>query len=189
MAGATALLIFLFAIPATYAANYIVGDSAGWGTGVNYNNWASGKTFNVGDSLLFSYGGLHTVDEVSASDYSSCNSGSAINSYNDGNTNITLSTPGPHYFICQTPGHCGGGMKLQVAVTSGSSSTPTPVTPSTPTPTGSSTPTTPTVGSSPATRTPSSLSPTPPSLSGANDMNSLFLGAPILLAALLAIMG
>lgn len=46
-----ALLIFLLAVPTAHAVDYIVGDSSGWSTGVNYNKWASGKTFAVGDNL------------------------------------------------------------------------------------------------------------------------------------------
>ena len=30
---------------------YIVGGSSGWATGVDYNAWASGKTFLVGNVL------------------------------------------------------------------------------------------------------------------------------------------
>nr|TKV90916.1 hypothetical protein SEVIR_9G060001v2 [Setaria viridis] len=33
------------------AATYRVGDDAGWNTAVDYDAWASGKKFKVGDTL------------------------------------------------------------------------------------------------------------------------------------------
>lgn len=51
MAVAVGLLVLLLAVPAAYAANYIVGDASGWETGVDYTTWASGKTFLAGDTL------------------------------------------------------------------------------------------------------------------------------------------
>ncbi|KAJ0525344.1 putative Phytocyanin domain, cupredoxin [Helianthus annuus] len=33
------------------AIDYTVGDSAGWSLSVDYSTWASGKKFNVRDSL------------------------------------------------------------------------------------------------------------------------------------------
>lgn len=50
-AGMVCLMVMLcFAVP-SLATVYTVGDSAGWTLGVDYTTWASGKTFNVGDSL------------------------------------------------------------------------------------------------------------------------------------------
>ena len=44
--GAAALL------PAAASAKtYVVGDDAGWDTGVDYDAWARGKKFKVGDTL------------------------------------------------------------------------------------------------------------------------------------------
>ncbi|GKV12716.1 hypothetical protein SLEP1_g23834 [Rubroshorea leprosula] len=127
-----------------YAVNYVVGDSSGWTQGVNYATWAQGKTFNVGDTLLFTYGSTHAVDEVSESDYNNCVVGNALSTHNDGNTTITLSKAGSMYFICPTAGHCTGGMKLAVSVVSASGtpspSSPTPPPPHRHTPSGSTTP-------------------------------------------------
>ena len=44
--GAAALL----PAPAS-AKTYVVGDDAGWDTGVDYDAWARGKKFKVGDTL------------------------------------------------------------------------------------------------------------------------------------------
>ncbi|KAJ4843524.1 hypothetical protein Tsubulata_016325 [Turnera subulata] len=106
------------------ATVYTVGDTAGWALGSDYSTWTSDKTFKVGDSLVFNYGGGHTVDEVSASDYSTCTVGNAITSDSSGATTIALKTAGTHYFICGVVGHCGSGMKLSVKVAAASSGSP-----------------------------------------------------------------
>ncbi|KAJ3681801.1 hypothetical protein LUZ60_014374 [Juncus effusus] len=123
MASAQAFVVFFLALAiATEAKDYVVGDSQGWSTGVDYNTWASANTFNVGDSLVFQYGALHSVNEVSESDYSACSASNAINSYGNQNTKITLATPGTRYFICGASGHCSEGMKLAVTVSSAAAS-------------------------------------------------------------------
>ncbi|XP_022132018.1 blue copper protein-like [Momordica charantia] len=134
MAAFLGLVIFLIslAVP-SFATVYTIGDAAGWASGVDYTSWTSGKTFTVGDSLKFNYGGGHTVDEVSASDYNSCTAGNSISSDSTGSTTIALNKPGTHYFICGAFGHCGNGMKLAVPVTAADAG----ATPSaTPAPTG-----------------------------------------------------
>ncbi|KAL3514221.1 hypothetical protein ACH5RR_026938 [Cinchona calisaya] len=148
------ILITCAAVP-SLATVYTVGDSGGWALGVDYSSWTSGKTFNVGDSLVFNYQSSHTVDEVTANDYSTCTVGSAISTDNSGSTTIPLKTPGPHYFICGVIGHCGGGMKLSVTVTggvAGNGSTTTP--PSTITPPSGTATTSSTLPSSSGTLSP-----------------------------------
>ncbi|GMI98259.1 hypothetical protein HRI_003495200 [Hibiscus trionum] len=136
MAVAAALLLLLLVAPAAYAVQHIVGDRSGWTETVDYSDWVRGKTFTVGDTLVFNYGSSHRVDEVTRSDYTNCETGNAIDSHSDGNTIVTLSKAGTMYFICPVLGHCSSGMKLAVDVvaTSGTS----PATPSTRS--GSSTP-------------------------------------------------
>jgi hypothetical protein len=59
----------------------------------------------------------HTVTKVSRSEYDACSGSDATSEYNSsGLTTVTLATPGMHYFICTTPDHCAGGMKLAVNV-------------------------------------------------------------------------
>ncbi|KAL5558917.1 hypothetical protein UlMin_035128 [Ulmus minor] len=144
-------------LPISSATVYTVGDTSGWALGGDYSTWASGKTFAVGDSIVFNYGGGHTVDEVSASDYNACTVGNAINSDSSGATTVALKTAGTHYFICGVVGHCGNGMKLAVTVKAAGSSTDT--TPSSGTPASGSA--TPSGGSTdtPAVKTPSSHVP------------------------------
>ncbi|KAJ3689920.1 hypothetical protein LUZ61_019084 [Rhynchospora tenuis] len=132
MGYATALCVLLF-VAAAEAKEYVVGGSEGWSTGVDYSTWASSNVFNVGDILVFQYGALHTVSEVSESDYSACSASSAIQSFGNQNTRITLTAPGTRYFICGSSGHCSEGMKLAVTVSESTSTTPgsssTPITP------------------------------------------------------------
>ncbi|KAI3861839.1 hypothetical protein MKW92_003353 [Papaver armeniacum] len=141
-----AITVFFSCFTLSLAKDYTVGDTAGWASGVNYDTWVSGKTFAVGDTLVFNYGsGAHSVAEVSKPDYEGCSSANALASESDGATTITLNKAGTRYFICGIPGHCSNGMKLAVTVggtgTGGSTTTPTPTTPTTTTPTGT-TPTT-----------------------------------------------
>ncbi|KAG9454454.1 hypothetical protein H6P81_007358 [Aristolochia fimbriata] len=189
--AAAALLLLLLVAPAAYATDYVVGDASGWDTGVDYTTWTSGKTFKVGDKLIFTYTSNHKVDEVSKSDYDGCSSANTLASHGDGNTTITLSKEGGHYYICPTFGHCGQGMKLSVTV--GASSGGSPATPSTPggspaTPGGSpATPSTPSTPSTPNTRTPPSSS-TPSGASGLGTSRTALVGAFLLSAPILALM-
>ncbi|XWS14958.1 hypothetical protein CRYUN_Cryun35bG0053000 [Craigia yunnanensis] len=129
--GMACLLLVLCMVVPSLATVYTVGDTSGWTTGVDYSAWTNGKTFKVGDSLIFNYPTSHTVDEVSSSDYSTCTVSNAIATDNSGATTVALKTTGTHYFICGVMGHCGNGMKLAVKVESGSSTSPSTTTPST----------------------------------------------------------
>ncbi|GLT84293.1 hypothetical protein SLE2022_025320 [Rubroshorea leprosula] len=171
MAIAVAFLLLLLASPAAYAANYVVGDTSGWNQNVDYSTWVQGKTFNVGDTLLFTYSSTHKVDEVNESDYNSCASGNALSTHSDGNTTITLSKTGSMYFICPTAGHCAGGQKLAVSVVS-ASGTPSP----------SSAPSTPSTPPPPST-------PSPTNSSAAARASGLVVGFMLLLGSGLTIMG
>ncbi|XP_014516045.1 uclacyanin-3 [Vigna radiata var. radiata] len=128
---AASFLVLMLGFPTVFGVDYDVGDSNGWTSGVDYTTWVSGKTFNVGDNLVFKYDSSHEVDEVNESGYSSCSSSNLIKNHNDGNSKIALSATGNRYFICPRAGHCAGGMKLQINVVAANSTTP-PTTPSTP---------------------------------------------------------
>ncbi|EEF48563.1 blue copper protein [Ricinus communis] len=133
-----AVLVLCMVVVPSLATDYTIGDTSGWTMGLDYSTWTAGKTFKVGDNLVFNYGGGHTVDEVSASDYNTCTVGNGITSDSSGATTIALKTAGTHYFICGVVGHCGSGMKLAVTVKAAGSSTETSATPSS----GTSTPAT-----------------------------------------------
>ncbi|MCL7026732.1 hypothetical protein MKW94_001397 [Papaver nudicaule] len=140
------LMVFSIAAVPNLAKEYIVGDAEGWTMNVDYTSWANGKTFAVGDSLVFNYGAMHTVDEVSETEYDSCATGNSITSDSSGASTISLKTSGTHYFICAAMGHCDSGMKLAVTVAETSDDTssstslipaPTPMLGATTTPTAS----------------------------------------------------
>ncbi|PON58819.1 Phytocyanin domain containing protein [Parasponia andersonii] len=180
-AMATALLVLLLAAPAVRGAQYTVGDTAGWNSGVDYTAWTSDKTFTVGDTLVFNYDTSHKVDEVNQNDYKSCSTSNVLKSHGGTTVTITLSTSGSVYFICPTPGHCDNGMKLQVDVKA--SSTPGGSPPSTPSPPSGS-PSTP--GTPPATTTPSTNQPPSPTSGAASIVaNMNVLGVSVVLATLL----
>ncbi|XP_006647616.1 uclacyanin-3 [Oryza brachyantha] len=158
---AAGLVLLLAAGAPAFAVDYTVGDTSGWTSGVDYGTWAKGKSFSVGDSLVFQYSMMHTVAEVSSADYSACSASNSIQSYSDQNTKIALTKPGTRYFICGTSGHCSGGMKLAVTVSAADATTPSPstttpspstTTPSTSPPSSTETPATP---SDPGMDTPS----------------------------------
>ncbi|XP_028790362.1 basic blue protein-like [Neltuma alba] len=154
--AACSLMVLLLAVPSVFGTDHTVGGSSGWTLGGNYDSWASGQTFTVGDNLVFTYDSTHGVDTVNEDGYKSCSTANALKTYTGGNTKIALTTPGKMYFICPTPGHCSGGMKLAINVVAAGS------TPTTPAPSGSKSP------STPSTTTPATgSSPPPPAGNGA----------------------
>ncbi|XP_074588613.1 chemocyanin-like [Curcuma longa] len=166
MALEAALLIFLAAaVPAAVATDYTVGGSQGWNSGVDYSSWASGKTFNVGDTLLFQYSPLHSVAEVGESDFNACSASNSVQTHTDRSTRISLTAPGSRYFICGTSGHCSGGMKLAVTVAASGSSDDGSTAPSSPS--SSSGTTTPTV--TPTTPSSSSDDAPPSTIAGGSN--------------------
>ncbi|XP_042059716.1 cucumber peeling cupredoxin-like [Salvia splendens] len=91
---------------------HIVGDNMEWristSTSVSYSNWASGKTFVVGDILVFNFKtNEHDVVQVPKASYDACSEDNAIGSIiTTGPANITLDTAGERYYICSIGGHC-----------------------------------------------------------------------------------
>ncbi|KAG8369734.1 hypothetical protein BUALT_Bualt14G0044600 [Buddleja alternifolia] len=124
---------------ASMAAKYKVGNDQGWSAGiVDYNYWAFGKNFTVGDELdwthalavlvtenivtVFKYKQQcqqqsNNVMEVNSQDYDSCNNKSAIHTYTTGHDSIELTSCGDHYYICGIGSNCqDGGQKLHIFV-------------------------------------------------------------------------
>ncbi|XP_059286136.1 cucumber peeling cupredoxin-like [Lycium ferocissimum] len=145
------------------AVDHVVGNSTGWripsGGPATYANWASGRTFRVGDTLVFNFAtGAHDVAKVTKSAYDSCSSTGPVTLITVGPANITLNSTGAEYFICTFGQHCSAGQKLAINVTAASSPTPSPAPSPVPTPTPSPVPTpTPTPAPTPS----STPSPTP----------------------------
>ncbi|RWR89953.1 blue copper-like protein [Cinnamomum micranthum f. kanehirae] len=132
------LLIFCYRSPLVHETDFpTLIQGTGWGHPMNHLIRESERG-STGDPVdVFNYGGgLHTVDEVSSSDYNGCTAGNSITSDSSGLTTITLKTAGNHYFICGAAGHCSQGMKMAVTV-AGTSGTSTDI-PSYTVPEGSS---------------------------------------------------
>ncbi|CAJ1948052.1 unnamed protein product [Sphenostylis stenocarpa] len=180
---AASFLVLMLAFPTVFGVDYDVGDSSGWITQFNYDNWASGKTFRVGDNLVFKYDSSHEVDEVDESSYNSCSSSNTIKNYNDGNSKVALTATGKRFFLCPRTGHCAGGMKLQINVVAASTTTPSSGT-TPPTTTTPSTPSSPPSGSgSPPTSNTTSPSPKPNGAVGASSGIGLLVAASALVLA------
>uniref|UniRef100_A0A0E0LLU0 Phytocyanin domain-containing protein n=1 Tax=Oryza punctata TaxID=4537 RepID=A0A0E0LLU0_ORYPU len=97
------------------AKDYTVGGSYGWDTYVDYDKWASGKTFIVGDTITFKYEPYHNVLEVPETDYDGCVSTNPVSVHSGGNTTFELTAAGTRYFICSIPRHClNGTMHVKV---------------------------------------------------------------------------
>ncbi|XP_022922162.1 cucumber peeling cupredoxin-like [Cucurbita moschata] len=123
MADLSRLLFFFLVVPiflvreVSAITNHTVGDQSGWTTGVDYSSWAAGKTFFVGDFLVFRYKkGVHNVLDVDVSTFSKCAKPKDQRPLNTGNDFVPLTLPGFKWFI-STIGHdCKSGQKLIISV-------------------------------------------------------------------------
>ncbi|KAJ6408069.1 hypothetical protein OIU84_011389 [Salix udensis] len=110
------------------AVDHEVGGSTGWvkpSSSSVYSDWASDKTFAIGDTLTFTFTtGAHDVATVSKSDYDNCNVASQSNVLSTGPATITLNATGDYYYLCTIAGHCSAGQKLFITVAAGSTPSP-----------------------------------------------------------------
>ncbi|CAI0432785.1 unnamed protein product [Linum tenue] len=106
-------------ILATKSTKFMVGDSRGWDQGVDYVTWAKGKTFHVGDKLVFLYSEtVHNVFKVTKHQYQNCTiPSSAKHALTSGYDIVKLTSPGKKWYICGMADHCAtGGQKLAINV-------------------------------------------------------------------------
>ncbi|KAK0600794.1 hypothetical protein LWI29_018421 [Acer saccharum] len=108
----------------TLAKDFVVGDEKGWTINFNYQAWAQGKDFRVGDKLVFNYPvGAHTVFKVNGTSFQNCIKPPANEALTSGNDEIVLATPGRKWYICGVGKHCeSAGQKLFITVQPQSSS-------------------------------------------------------------------
>nr|XP_043630485.1 blue copper protein-like [Erigeron canadensis] len=101
------------------ATQFIVGDDYGWTLNFDYQAWAKGKEFVVGDKIVFKYPyGKHNVYKVDGNGFQRCVASATNESLSSGYDVITLATPGRKWYICGIGNHCvSGGMKLVIDVT------------------------------------------------------------------------
>ncbi|KAJ4953048.1 hypothetical protein NE237_029880 [Protea cynaroides] len=143
---------------ARFPETYLVGDSLGWtiplSGPITYASWATGKTFMVGDTLVFDFQlGEHDVAEVAKPGFDACDASKTIGYiFNVSPASITLISPGEHFFICTFSAHCSFGQKLAINVTA---EPPTAATPPIFPPSSSS------ISPSPSTHLISGASPSP----------------------------
>ncbi|CAA0836673.1 Cupredoxin superfamily protein [Striga hermonthica] len=109
-------LLLCCSISKCSATVYTVGDNGGWDISTDLDSWKQGKTFVVGDTLLFQYSKYHSVSEVTKENYEGCNTGNVLQTSSNSNTSFALTRPGDRYFVCGNRLHCLGGMKLHVNV-------------------------------------------------------------------------
>ncbi|XP_015963624.1 blue copper protein 1a-like [Arachis duranensis] len=134
------LVVAVSIIPIISSTDFIVGDDNGWATGFDYQAWAQGKEFHVGDKLVFKYTkGKHNVMRVNSTGFQQCAvpPDSSTQGFTTGNDVIVLSSPGRKWYICGISNHCENGkMKLAITVqpqiglgapTSSPNPTPTPI--------------------------------------------------------------
>ncbi|KAH0973943.1 hypothetical protein GBA52_015842 [Prunus armeniaca] len=120
---ASSQLFIIFAIlaisaPSILATNYVVGDGKGWTINFDYQAWARGKMFYVGDNLVFNYPkGVHNVFKVNGTGFQQCSAPLDSVPLTSGHDVISLATPGRKWYICGVAQHCAmGGQKLLITV-------------------------------------------------------------------------
>ncbi|KAK0602094.1 hypothetical protein LWI29_030282 [Acer saccharum] len=108
----------------TLAKEFVVGDGKGWTTNFDYQAWAQGKDFQVGDKLVFNYPvGAHTVLKVNGTGFQNCIKPPASEALTSGSDEIVLTTAGKKWYICGVGTHCEtAGQKLSITVQDQSSS-------------------------------------------------------------------
>ncbi|XP_040987942.1 blue copper protein 1a-like [Juglans microcarpa x Juglans regia] len=114
--------IFILAIaatlvPSSLATDFVVGDDKGWTINFDYQAWAQGKDFHVGDKLVFKYSeGAHNVLRVNGTGFQECAAPEGTEALSSGNDEIILATPGRKWYICGVSRHCVDG-KQKLAIT------------------------------------------------------------------------
>ncbi|KAJ6435830.1 hypothetical protein OIU84_000956 [Salix udensis] len=105
------------------ATTYTVGDDLGWTVPKNssyYEEWASQKTFQIGDSIVFnSTTGNHTATEVDTrEEYDNCTKMGIIVKVGAG-VQKTFDRNATLYYLCSEGTHCEQGQKMIVKVGDG----------------------------------------------------------------------
>ncbi|XP_047314689.1 cucumber peeling cupredoxin-like [Impatiens glandulifera] len=185
MARLSAIVVFVVAAAIFHSAaaqtSHIVGDGFGWNvptTTTLYPTWATGKTFTVGDTLVFNFmAGRHDVVQVPKASYDDCSDDNAIgNVITVSPANVRLNTSGEVYFICNVGTHCNGGQKLTITVSPATTAPTTPTTPGSPPTTTGSPPPPPVVTTTPMVPPPSPSSSTAIFASGFLTLLAIFVG-------------
>ncbi|KAK6941672.1 Phytocyanin domain [Dillenia turbinata] len=116
--------------PPRAPVTWVVGDNFGWfvppGGALFYATWAFGKDFRVGDTLVFNFvNGSSDVATVTKDAFFNCTN-TTISVYSTSPANITLTTPGDHYYTSTYPRQCIFGQQLAIYVYGSASNEPSP---------------------------------------------------------------
>ncbi|XP_059461846.1 blue copper protein 1a-like [Corylus avellana] len=105
-------------VPSILATEFVVSDDKGWTINFDYQVWAKGKVFHVGDTLVFKYKeGVHNVLKVNGTGFQQCVAPLGTEALISGNDVITLATSGRKWYICGVAKHCeNGNQKLAITV-------------------------------------------------------------------------
>ncbi|KAF8739495.1 hypothetical protein HU200_013843 [Digitaria exilis] len=95
-----------------------------WSLNGNYGDWSASNTVNVGDTVVFTYGPPHTVDELTQAEYTACTFDHTVSRDSSGSTSITFDEPGTRYFACAAGSHCDQGQKVAITVSDVASPAP-----------------------------------------------------------------
>ncbi|KAM0895927.1 hypothetical protein ACQ4PT_023574 [Festuca glaucescens] len=122
---AAAAIAAAFLLAPASAEVFTVGDAAGW-TLKYPATWTDGKTFVVGDSLMFMYpSDKHNLMEVTGADFRACNvTGNALGTWNSGSDTVPLAKAGRRWFVCGVGNHCAQGMKFLVVTADSGAQSP-----------------------------------------------------------------
>ncbi|KAG6636811.1 blue copper protein-like [Carya illinoinensis] len=122
---------FFFAIlailaPSILAKEIKVGDDKGWTINFDYQAWAKGKEFVVGEKLVFIYPqGDHNVIKVDGSGFQQYVASANTETLTTENDVINLTSTRNKWYICGVSKHCeSGNQKLAITVAAESSSSP-----------------------------------------------------------------
>ncbi|KAJ9688677.1 hypothetical protein PVL29_014366 [Vitis rotundifolia] len=123
------LIVAAVLLQGAAAATYNVGGSISWsiptGDESAYTTWASGKDFELGDTIVFNWTGTHTVANVSKNVYDNCTTANVLASDIQATSPVTytLNSTEPQYFICTIGQHCLLGQKVTISISSATSPT------------------------------------------------------------------
>ncbi|XP_010058202.2 blue copper protein 1a-like [Eucalyptus grandis] len=114
----TLALVAAFVPASVMGTDFMVGDDKGWTLDFDFQTWAEGKQFYVGDNLVFKYsGGAHNVLKVNGTGFQQCAAPAGTVALTTGNDVIPLLTPGRKWYICGVAKHCAArNMKLAITV-------------------------------------------------------------------------
>ncbi|XP_047317150.1 early nodulin-like protein 1 [Impatiens glandulifera] len=119
---ALSIIVFSLLIGNGSTYEFKVGGSVGWtvpadSNPVDYKHWAEKNRFQIGDTLLFTYGGSNdSVLYVTKEDYDNCTTSNPIDTFTNGYSVFKFQHSGHYYFISGNKDNCLKNEKIEVIV-------------------------------------------------------------------------